>query len=89
MLFSTGLDAVQLHERLQAMLDELEKLAIPHEQSPVSPHVMLSVGMFLTHHLPPEASAKALLDRADRLLYRAKSAGENRFFLEEALLDKP
>ncbi|CAO3415106.1 diguanylate cyclase domain-containing protein [Azospirillum endophyticum] len=50
---------------------------IPHAQSPVAPHVTISLGVASV--IPSaEGSPDRLAETADRLLYRAKRAGRNR-----------
>lgn len=51
-------------------------LAIPHQSSPVSDTVTVSIGIASTHDC--EGRRQALLQQADACLYRAKDAGRNR-----------
>lgn len=65
--------ALLVAERIQA---HLRKLAIPHENSAVSPHVTLSLGvasLVAVPGMPPDR----LIQDADRSLYEAKQQGRN------------
>ena len=50
---------------------------IPHAQSPVAPHVTISLGV-ATLIPSPEGTPEQLAEMADQLLYRAKRSGRNR-----------
>lgn len=66
--------APHVGERCRAAI---EKLAIPHEKSPVASHVTMSVGvatMTPSRHTGPQT----LIERADKALYKAKQSGRNR-----------
>jgi diguanylate cyclase (GGDEF)-like protein/PAS domain S-box-containing protein len=65
-------------ERVAKELKEaVEALALEHKSSTVSRHVTLSFGVAAM--VPsPELSLKALIETADRALYRAKAQGRNR-----------
>lgn len=66
--------ALALGERLRA---RVERLGIPHPSSTAGPVVTCSVGV--SSVLPgAEATARTLLDQADRALYQAKREGRNR-----------
>ena len=63
----------------QRILDEVRKLAVPHESSPTSPIVTVSMG--LATAMPPleRQDANALIRSADANLYQAKQGGRNRY----------
>jgi diguanylate cyclase (GGDEF)-like protein len=55
-------------------------LAIPHQNSQVSPYVTISVG--LTTKIPQlDSDLEEMIAIADRALYQAKAAGRDRFVL--------
>ncbi|MEI1377926.1 PleD family two-component system response regulator [Nostoc sp. UHCC 0926] len=61
-------------------------LAIPHQNSQVSPHVTISVG--LTTEIPqPDSDLEEMISAADWALYQAKAAGRDRF-VQNILLPK-
>jgi diguanylate cyclase (GGDEF)-like protein len=62
---------------------ELEKLAIPHAKSPYGV-VTISIGV-ATMVPQEDGNAAALVDAADRALYRAKQAGRNRAELADGV----
>lgn len=59
------------------MREHIETLAIPHQNSKISQHVTISLGIASTNCCA-ELSEKDLLTRADQALYEAKNAGRNR-----------
>ncbi|MPQ57530.1 diguanylate cyclase domain-containing protein [Duganella sp. FT27W] len=63
----------------QRIQDEVRKLAVPHEASPTSPIVTVSMG--LATAMPPleRQDANALIRSADANLYQAKQGGRNRY----------
>ena len=65
----------------QRMLKEVQNCCLPHAFSEVTDHVTVSIGgtsMVPEGDLPPGA----LIETADRLLYRAKAGGRNRMMIE-------
>jgi diguanylate cyclase (GGDEF)-like protein len=56
--------------RLQAAIDDA---CIPHPNSPLGPHLTVSIGAATAH--PPAQSPESLVALADRLLYAAKERG--------------
>ncbi|MEH2277743.1 MAG: PleD family two-component system response regulator [Nostoc sp.] len=61
-------------------------LAIPHQNSQVSPHVTISVG-FTTEIPQPDSDLEKMISAADWALYQAKAAGRDRF-VQNILLTK-
>lgn len=61
-----------------AISAEVLKLAIPHKISTVSQHITMSLGIatVIPH---PEQTVDALIELADKALYRAKSEGRNTY----------
>jgi len=72
--------ALLMAERLRA---EVEALAIPHTKNPAGPHVTISVGVRAINGADP-VTPSALVDAADKCLYRAKHTGRNRVAVDEA-----
>ncbi len=58
------------------IINAVNDLKIPHEYSPTSDHVTISVGMALKEN---DLSQAELLKKADDALYRAKEGGRNKF----------
>ena len=61
----------------QKIMNRLAKAQIPHKKSEVSNFVTLSIG--ITTKIPrPKQSVRTIINVADRLLYKAKTAGRDR-----------
>lgn len=75
LLPATPMDgAVDVARRIRQLL---AAKAVPHADSEVDAHLTLSVGIAAI--LPVDGSAHALVERADRALYAAKTQGRNCF----------
>ncbi len=60
----------------QNLKQAIANLHIPHSQSPISPHLTISIG--IASMVPEmERSPNTLLDKADQQLYKAKQCGRN------------
>ncbi|QQZ10137.1 GGDEF domain-containing protein [Heyndrickxia vini] len=65
-------------ERLAKTIQEaIMELNIPHEYSPVSHHLTISIGL-VTGQVTNEKEIEQLMEKADNALYQAKSKGRNR-----------
>ena len=60
-----------------ACIEAVEQAELPHPDSPLAPHVTLSIGVASAVHVG-ETRASALLDAADSAMYAAKRAGRRR-----------
>ena len=58
------------------IIENVRELAIPHNQSPPSLQVTLSIGV-ATAETPQVISHEALIKEADMALYHAKNSGRN------------
>lgn len=65
----------------QRIRTQLHQLALAHADSPIAAIVTTSIGIALAH--ATEETPAALLDRADRALYRAKDTGRDRAVVAE------
>lgn len=70
-----GLKAV-----LERLIMQVQTLGVPHETSPISDIVTVSVGAVLSRHLRYTSPDK-LIKEADRLLYQAKEDGRNNYVM--------
>jgi diguanylate cyclase (GGDEF)-like protein len=57
-------------------VDLIKEMNIPHEKSKVSPHVTVSVGVYI-EQLGESSDVQTLYDLADKALYNAKNGGRN------------
>ncbi|MEM9091216.1 MAG: CHASE2 domain-containing protein [Cyanobacteria bacterium P01_F01_bin.53] len=73
--------ATEILTRIQAQLAELKIL---HEASDVSTYVTLSFGVAVVEELK-NTTPKALIERADGALYKAKRKGRNQFFVSDVV----
>ena len=58
-----------------ACIEAVEDAALPHPDSPLAPHVTLSVGVKIARSVLGAPSPAPLLDAADSAMYAAKRAG--------------
>lgn len=74
-----GLEEEKLLDVCRRIRDEIRAASIRHEGSPVSDYITLSQGA-CSQDVRSREDIDACLRRADRALYRAKSAGRNGYF---------
>lgn len=72
--------ALQVAESLH---DEINRLNLTHEFSPIADHVTVSLGVANLATEPASADLEDLLKRADSALYKAKETGRNRVCVAE------
>ncbi|WP_395402314.1 diguanylate cyclase [Pseudoduganella sp. UC29_106] len=78
-LLSAATDVSDAFGVAQAICSELERLALPHADSPFG-HVTISIGVAVL--VPTDASSpQKLIELADQALYRAKQRGRNQALL--------
>ena len=80
---TTETEALKVANRFREMLSAA---AIKHENSDVSEHVTVSMGI-ATHDTANPYSAKELIEAADKALYKAKDTGRNKEVLASTLSD--
>ncbi|NET51640.1 MAG: diguanylate cyclase [Merismopedia sp. SIO2A8] len=68
----------------KVILEVVSNLEIVHDQSEVSKHVTLSLGIGSIYPKPSK-TPQMLISAADKALYQAKAAGRNRYFTEIAV----
>lgn len=74
-----NIDAYKLAERLR---EEILDLQLPHAFSKAGPVVSISIGCATAKTFAQTDSSDRLLERADKMLYRAKQMGRNRTMAE-------
>lgn len=62
----------------------IEKLAVPHAYSPISPNITVSIGA-TTVKLNEEIAISKIMEEADKALYQAKAKGRNQVFAKTML----
>lgn len=82
---ATVFDTRAAAERLRR---DVESLGLPHDASPTSPVVTVSVGISHTSELD-EPGHQSLIEAADRNLFRARQAGGNRCHYREFTATTP
>jgi len=65
-----------LKEEIDALMDDISKLKIPNEKSPVAPYVTCSIGVHLIYS--KEFLFEKIYQQTDTALYKAKEQGRNR-----------
>lgn len=71
-------DAVGANALAAQVRQNLQKRCIPHADSPVAPHMTVSIGIAITIAKVRSESMDAFVSRADNALYQAKHEGRDR-----------
>ena len=74
--------SIALQLVLNRLCEAVQALAIPHEQSEVSPMLTISCGGVVAGH-DSARRLEQLLERCDEILYQAKNAGRNRAIVHD------
>ncbi|MEN5181426.1 GGDEF domain-containing response regulator [Comamonas odontotermitis] len=74
--------SIALQLVLNRLCEAVQALAIPHEQSEVSPMLTISCGGVVAGH-DSARRPEQLLERCDEILYQAKNAGRNRAIVHD------
>lgn len=75
-------DTAEAAATAAALVQQVEAQAIVHEFGSPGPYLTVSMGVRVIHPAELELDAERVFQEADRLLYRAKQEGRNRFLLE-------